>query len=99
MLVAVILNALSYFLIMGPTVLSMRVFIVSNALDRLSVVTVVHVVFGTTAETLAVAIVAFWHLRRSTQGCVRKRKLMKVTLVLWVLALLWGILLYFVTYS
>jgi uncharacterized membrane protein YozB (DUF420 family) len=98
MLVAVIMNALSFFLIMGPSLFSMREFVADYTLDRLSIVTVVHVAFGATAEILAAAIVVLWHLQKSTQACVRRKRLMKVTLILWVLALLLGILFYALAY-
>jgi uncharacterized membrane protein YozB (DUF420 family) len=79
---------------MWPTFSGLRSFIVGDALDRLSLITVAHASFGTLAEILAIWIIASWRLRPSIQQCTKNRKMMRVTLVLWLLAIFLGILLY-----
>lgn len=94
MLTAVILNVVSFLLVMWPTFSGLRSFIVGDALGRLSLITVAHASFGTLAEILAIWIIASWRLRPSIQQCAKNRKMMRVTLVLWLLAIFLGILLY-----
>jgi uncharacterized membrane protein YozB (DUF420 family) len=61
-------------------------------------VTLVHAGLGGTALVLGVFLVASWHLQASTQNCMRRKKMMRLTFVLWVLALILGILLYTLLY-
>jgi len=99
MLVAVLLNAASFLLIMWPSLLRLREFITTNTLDRFSLITMTHAILGSVAEIIAVWIVATWHLQGSTQSCVRKKRLMRVTFVLWATALILGILFYMLSYT
>lgn len=98
MLAAVVLNILSFVLVMGPALFSL----VQNGLfdhpGRLYFVTLVHAGLGGTALVLGVFLVASWHLQASTQNCMRRKKIMRFTFVLWVLALILGILLYTLLY-
>jgi uncharacterized membrane protein YozB (DUF420 family) len=99
MLVGVVLNALSFVLIMVPSFSNMREFILANALNRISLVTLAHGVLGGIAEVLGVILIAYWHLQSSTKNCVRRKKVMRITFGLWVIALLLGILLYILSYT
>jgi uncharacterized membrane protein YozB (DUF420 family) len=94
MLVAVILNTVSFLLIMGPSLLNLEQFVVEQPLDRLSMVALAHAAFGSVAEILGIWIVASWHLQASTQNCTGKKKLMRVTFLLWEIALILGVLFY-----
>jgi len=94
MLVAVILNTASFFLVMGPSLLNLEQLVVDQPLDRLSMVTLAHAAFGSVAEILGIWIVASWHLQTSTQNCAGKKKLMRLTFLLWEIALVVGVLLY-----
>ena len=95
MLVAVILNAVSFVLVMGPSLRDKRTLIADFPLSRLPMVIVVHAILGSIAEILGIWVVVSWRLRSGTQHCARKRKLMRVTFVLWLIALLLGILAYY----
>jgi len=94
MTIATVLNAFSFTLVMGPSLLNLRELIVDKPLNIISVATMTHAILGAIAEILAVWIVVSWHLRSSTKYCVRKRRIMRVTMVLWLIALFSGILLY-----
>ncbi len=98
MLVGVVLSILSFVIVMGPALFSL----VQNGLfdnpGRLYFVTLVHAGLGGTALVLGGFLVASWHLQASTQNCVRRKKIMRLTFVLWVLALILGILLYMLLY-
>jgi uncharacterized membrane protein YozB (DUF420 family) len=98
MLAAVVLNAFSFFLVMGPSLFNMGEFIFDNFSSRLALVAVFHGVFGALAEILGILLLAVWGFRASTQNCARKRKLMWPTLILWIVALVLGIVFYAINY-
>lgn len=99
MLVAVVLNAISFFLVMGPSLTSLGRTVEEHPVNRLSLVVLGHASFGSAAEILGVYLVGSWRLRSSFQSCIRKKKVMLVTLVLWLIALFLGILLYILLYT
>jgi hypothetical protein len=94
MLTAVILNAVSFFLVMGPSLIGRIQLVEVNPFGRLSLIILTHAMVGGAAEVLGVWIVASWHLQSSTQKCVMRKRAMLVTAVLWVAAILLGFLLY-----
>jgi len=99
MMIAAILNAFSFILVMGPSLLNLEKFVVNYPLSRLSVVAMAHGILGAIAEILAIWVVISWRLRSSTKYCVRKRKIMRVTFVLWFIAVFLGVLLYAFLYG
>lgn len=94
MLTVVVLNVISFLLIMGPSLRDSRTFIINNLSDRFALVTVGHVVFGTIAGILAIWVVIAWHLQSTTKNCVRKKKMMRFIFLLWTAALIFGFLLH-----
>lgn len=99
MLVAVILNAFSFFWIMGPSFLGLGSFVSEQPSNILSLATILHGILGAVAEILGIYIVVVWGLRKSTQQCIRKRTAMRITLILWLVALFSGFLLYAILYG
>jgi uncharacterized membrane protein YozB (DUF420 family) len=93
-LIALVMNTVSFLLVMLPSLMNKEIFRTQSVFTPFYSVTLAHAVLGAIAEILAVWLVASWHLQSSTRNCVRKRKVMDMTLVLWILALLLGILLY-----
>jgi len=98
MLAGVVLNILSFAIVMGPAFLSLGQNGLFDHPGRLYFVTLVHAGLGGTALALGVFLVASWRLQASAQNCMRRRKIMRLTFVLWVLALILGILLYVLLY-
>jgi uncharacterized membrane protein YozB (DUF420 family) len=95
MLTAVILNALSFLLVMGPRLSDLRQNVIVNyTFSRLSLTTIAHAALGSIAEILAILIVATWHLQSGTKNCIKKKKVMRVTFLLWFVALALGFVLY-----
>ena len=94
MLIAVVLNAISIFLVMGPSLLGRLQSIQESPFGSFSVAIVGHAALGSVTELLGVWIVGSWHLQSSTQGCAAKRKIMRFTLALWITTILLGFLLY-----
>ena len=103
MLVAVVLNAVSFLLVMGPSLLGSLLdrfgFFARDPLGEFSIVTAIHVALGTVAEILGIWIVSSWHLSSSFNKCSRRKKVMRATLILWTTALVLGVLLYFLKYT
>jgi len=99
MLVAAILNLLSFFAIMWPSFNSLREFLIIHTNDRIALVILGHAILGSVAEILAILLIAFWGFRSSAQNCFKRKKLMRVTLVLWIVALVLGILFYALAYT
>jgi uncharacterized membrane protein YozB (DUF420 family) len=98
MLAGVVLNILSFAIVMGPAFLSLGQNGLFNHPGRLYYVTLVHAGLGGTALVLGVFLVASWHLKASIQECMRRKKIMRLTFILWILALILGILLYMLLY-
>jgi uncharacterized membrane protein YozB (DUF420 family) len=98
MLVAVILNALSIMLVMGPSLLGRVQFVEDYPLGKLSLAILGHAILGSGVEALGIWIVASWHLRSAVQSCVGKKKIMRWTLAAWFATLSLGVALYILIY-
>lgn len=98
MFAAVILNIVSFALVMGPSILGFNA-IITEPLRDVSLVAVAHGIMGGIA-LISGAVLAFsWHLQTSFKNCLRRKRLMKPTIILWTLALLFGIWLYTILYG
>jgi hypothetical protein len=98
MFVGVILNIVSFALVMGPSILGFEV-IITQPLRDVSLVAVVHGIMGGIALISGAVLVFSWRLKTSTQICVKRKRLMKPTIILWTMALLFGIWLYTILYG
>jgi len=94
-----VLNAVSIFLVMGPSLLARIGSIQESPLGGLSVGILGHAALGSFVELLGIWLVGSWHLQSSTQACARRRKIMLFTLTLWIINILVGILLYAYIYA
>lgn len=65
-----------------------------NFADMLTVTILVHAFTGIAAVILGIWIVATWRLQADMKTCFAKKKIMRVTLALWLTALVLGIILY-----
>lgn len=96
MLFAVVLHILSILVVMVP---SFAVFLgyssSVNFADLLVIKMLIHVSAGLLAALLGVWLVSSWHLQVSLQTCFKKKRVMDVTLGLWLLAIFLGVVLYF----
>ena len=94
MSIALVLNAVSFALVMVPSLRNLKDVIANYPLSHFSVIVVVHATLGSIAEILAIWLVSSWRLRSDTQHCASRKKIMLATFVLWMTALLLGILTY-----
>jgi len=93
---ALALHIVSILAVMVP---SFRAYVgpgVINFSDLWAIVTLVHVSAGFMTALFGIWLVGSWHLKTDIQGCFKKKRLMDVTLILWMLSIVLGILLYLV---
>lgn len=93
MVTAVIVNLLSFVLIMFPS-LTRMVIISTQPFHPSSIATLIHSVIGIVVIVLGIWLVSVWHLQSDLKNCFRNRKLMRLTTALWLSALLIGFVLY-----
>ncbi len=90
MLLAVIMNAVALLAHMGPSIIWLPdepLFVI--------VLGVIHLMIGTTAEALGFWITVPWAFGDSeTKSCAKKRKHMRKTMILWLIALGIGMVFY-----
>ena len=95
MFVAVVLHTVTLLVVMGPSFsISLIPYISENPLTSISLISIVHGVTGLLAWLLGLWIVATWRLNVSLQNCSRRKGAMRVTLALWLIALILGFLIY-----
>ncbi|MEM2107694.1 MAG: hypothetical protein QXL10_00205 [Candidatus Bathyarchaeia archaeon] len=66
----------------------------TNFADAFVVAILVHAFSGVAADALGVWLVASWRLREDIQACFAKKGVMRITIALWLIALLLGMALY-----
>ena len=99
MFLAVVLHTTAILLVMIPSFVNGFIpYFSTNISDVVSIIAIVHGAAGILAEVLGVWIVTSWRLRKSLQYCAPRKKLMRFTLILWLIALFLGVLLYIVLY-
>jgi uncharacterized membrane protein YozB (DUF420 family) len=99
MLVAVVLHIITILAVMLPSLATVIPLVHSNTSTVLTIVAPLHGIIGIIAAVLGVWIVTSWRLRAPVQYCAAKKKLMCLTLTLWLIALFLGILLYLHFYT
>lgn len=94
MLAAVVLHAVMIFAWMIP---SFSLFISPSSInlaDTITVMILVHAFTGIAATVLGIWLVAAWRLQADMKTCFAKKRVMLVTITLWLMALVIGISLY-----
>jgi len=94
MLIAFLLYLISFFMVMLPSFLNLQEFIINYPSNRLSIVTVAHAVLGGITDIFVLWLIFSWRLRSNIQSCIRKKMIMRVTLILWLTVLVLGIVTY-----
>ena len=95
MLSAVVLHAILIFTWM---IWSLRNFFGGpssiNFADTIVIAVLIHASAGIIAFLLGVWLTGSWHLKTDLKTCFAKKNIMRVTLALWLTALVFGIILY-----
>lgn len=74
-------------------------YIVPSPLKLVSIVGLIHAVTGSAAIALGVWLVSAWRFSKSFQGCFNRKKWMLVTLTIWLVALVFGVILFAIFYG
>lgn len=99
MAIAVILNMVSMLVIMIPSFLAMEIGLFEFWYIRFSFTTISHAILGSLAETLGIYIVGMWAFHhKDAKTCFGRRKIMIVTICLWLLDLIIGFYIYAMAY-
>jgi hypothetical protein len=96
MTVAVVLHLVVIFSWM---IASLVIFLRAAPLDLGNILedaALAHVALGMVAASLGVWLIGIWHLQADVQKCFGRKRLMLTTLILWSVAVLLGIFLYYV---
>ena len=97
--IAVILHVLSLLLVMGPSLYENYDFFTTGTSELGVQTTWIHAIPGAIAMILGIVLVVSWALRSSNiAACSRKKRLMDVTVLLWLISLAFGIATYIVFY-
>jgi uncharacterized membrane protein YozB (DUF420 family) len=95
MLTAVVLHTGMILAWMMPSFSSLLASSVSiNLADMIVVAILAHAFIGIAADLLGIWLVASWRLRVDMKTCFAKKSIMRVTITLWLIALVLGIILY-----
>ena len=99
MALAVFLHLIMIFVIMVPAFVAALIpeFIIPHVSELASVVTLIHVPLGVAAVSLGFWFVFAWRFK-GLKGCFKRKRLMLITMVVWVSSLLFGIALYTILY-
>ena len=98
MAVAVIINAASLATVMVPSLLLGLGFVATYPTNPISVITVLHAVIGTVAEFLGIYLVLKWRFSKVIVECMKNKRLMTPTIILWSTTAVLGILFYLELY-
>lgn len=98
---AVVLHLVTIFAVMIPSFVLAIVpeFIIPEPLMLVSMAGLFHGVFGIAAVGLGIYLVAAWGFRRDVQGCFKRKRIMDLTITVWLIALLLGFLIYGLFYG
>ena len=95
MLAAVVLHAILVFAWMIPSFSTLFSSLGSiNLADTFTVVLLVHAFTGIASTILGIWLVASWRLQTNMTTCFAKKNVMRVTITLWLIALVIGIYFY-----
>lgn len=98
---AVIVHAVSIFAVMIPSFSSVvsPTAVLPEPQQLVYAAGAIHAVTGILAFLLGLWLVVAWRFESNVQRCLKHKKVMRVTLALWLTALVLGIVLYAVFYA
>ena len=96
---AVILHFLTFVSVMGPIFNQNFEFFSTETSFLLVQTTWLHAIPGAIALLLAIFLVGKWVIHASvTASCYKRRRIMDVTLIFWLISLIFGIVMYVLIY-
>ncbi len=96
---AVLLHLTSFFLAMGPSFTgALDFFITDTSLTGVQTMWV-HAMAGAIALVLGIVLIVAWIVRTSNvKGCIKRKRLMDITVLLWSISLIFGVATYLAFY-
>jgi len=98
MAVVVVLNFASIAIIMLPSLLLGLGFAETYPTNPISMITILHAGMGTVAELSGIYLVYKWRFSQSVVECMKNKRLMNPTIILWAATALVGIVFYLELY-
>jgi len=99
MAIAVVLHITSLLAVMAPSFSTGYEYFITSTSDLGVQTTWIHAIPGAIALILGIFLVGAWALRPSNiSACSRKKRIMDVTVLLWLVSLIFGIASYIVFY-
>ncbi len=96
--IAVVFNTISIGVVMMPSFLGFR-GLFSMPFTHFALIVIGHTIIGSLAEILGIWLVGTWiFARREIKACIKKRNIMRVTIILWLVELFLGIYVYIMLY-
>ena len=97
---AVLLHFITFIVAMGPSFFGEMEFF-STSTDLLGVQAMwIHAITGSIALILGITLVGLWIVNSSNvAGCVKRKRIMDITILLWGLSLIFGIVTYLSFYT
>jgi uncharacterized membrane protein YozB (DUF420 family) len=98
MAIALVLNTISIFAVMIPSLLGIQA-VFGDLFTRVALVIGSHAVLGSLVEALGIYLVGTWAFSpHDIKNCVGRKKIMIVTIALWFLELMVGVYIYAMLY-
>jgi len=101
MAIALVLHLVTILVIMIPsfTLAVVPEFIIPDPTMVISLVGLIHGVTGIIAVVLGGYLVAAWRFKTDSSGCFKRKQTMRITITVWFLSLILGIVLYALFYG
>lgn len=101
MAIALVLHLVTILVIMIPsfTLAVVPEFIIPDPTMVISLVGLIHGVTGIIAVVLGGYLVAAWRFKTDASGCFKRKQTMRITITVWFLSLILGIVLYALFYG
>lgn len=98
---AVIIHLIIILAIMIPSLVLAVIpeYVVPAPKELPSVISLLHGITGLIAIILGVALVSVWRFSKNISVCFKRKKLMRVTIIVWIIALILGIVLFAIFYG
>lgn len=98
--IAVILHFISFIIAMGPSFFDGFNFFTSST-DLIGVQTMwIHAIAGAIALALGFYLIISWAINSSNiAGCVKRKRIMDITMIFWTVSLIFGIVTYLSFYT
>lgn len=99
MTIAVVLHLLTFILVMGPIFFEFLSFYQTETGLTYVQTTWIHAIPGAIALVLGIVLILIWAFNTSNiEKCFKRKRIMDITLILWIISLIFGIITYALIY-